>query len=175
MQGTLQPGDVIAVRTSGFGGFAIRLGAALTGKPNLQNHIAIVHHTDAARTLWCIEGRPGGVGWADATRYLASPWTVSNALQPKSPAQRLIVTQGAVALIGTDYDWSAIAADAAADLDLSGLWHPAFGKLAPGHVVCSSLAEWLYLKALLQCPLRRAAREVQPADWTEFFISKGWA
>jgi hypothetical protein len=176
MAGTLQPGDVIAVRTSGFGGFAIRLGAALTGKPNLQNHIAIVHHTDKAGTLWCIEGRPGGVGWADATRYISSPWTVSNSLQAKSPDQRKLVCDGAVALIGKGYDWEAIAADAAADLDLSGIWRPQFGKSVPGHVVCSSLAEWLYMKALLDCPApRHGAREIQPADWTEFFVMKGWA
>lgn len=184
MAGTLQPGDVIAVRTSGFAGWLIRLGAALTGKPNLQNHIAIVHHTDAAGTLWCVEGRPGGVGWADATRYISSPWTVSNSLQAKSPDQRKLVCDGAVALIGKGYDWEAIAADAAADLDLSQLWHPQFHSLArghsrdlvPGHVVCSSLAEWLYMKALLDCPAPgRGAREIQPGDWTEFFVMKGWA
>jgi hypothetical protein len=174
-EGLLQPGDVLAIRTGGFAARMIRFGAALRGKPDLVNHIAIVHHQDAAGTLWCIEGRPGGVGWADAAAYVASPWTISNAMQPKTPQQRQMVCDGAVALIGTAYDWEAIAADAAADLDLSGVWHPRFRQPVPGHVVCSTLALVLYLKALIPCPAAKMAREVQPADWEAFFMLEGWA
>jgi hypothetical protein len=182
LKGTLQPGDVVAVRKTSFAMRMVAFGAALqqllTGrvKPNLANHIAIVHHTDAAGTLWGIEGRPGGVGWVDMTVYVASPWSMSNALQPKSPAQRKMICDGAVALIGKGYDWEAIAADAAADLDLSGLWHASFHGPVPGHFVCSAVSEYLYLKALLGCPDPvPSARDVQPADWTAFFIEKGWA
>ena len=66
----LRPGDLLATRGDGWASTMIRLGAAFRDHPNTINHIAIVHHTDDAGTLWCIEGRPGGVGWKDATAYL---------------------------------------------------------------------------------------------------------
>jgi hypothetical protein len=170
---TPKPGDVIAVRNTGFASAAIRLGAALRGVPNLANHIAVVHHTDAKGTLWVLEGRPGGVGWQDASRYLNSPWSESNVLQSKTDAQRTAVTKGALALIGTPYDWAGIVADGAADLNLSKLWHPAFNKgPLPGHVVCSSLAAYLYDQAGLDCP--KDGRECQPGDWTEFIDTHGY-
>jgi hypothetical protein len=176
-----QPGDVLAVRTNGLAARTIRFGAAFrelltgTSAPNLDNHIAIVHHKDKAGTLWCVEGRPGGVGWRDAKAYLRSPYTVTNVRQPKTADQRKLVCAGALALIGTPYDWEGIAADAAADLDLGTLWHPAFGAEVPGHVVCSSLAEWLYLKARLDCPKQEGAREIQPADWTAFMLANHYS
>jgi len=80
----VQPGDVLAVRGGGLAGKLIRLGAAFRGQPNLDAHIAVVHHTDEHGTVWALEGRPGGVGWRDAKAYLASPWTVTNAGQPKN-------------------------------------------------------------------------------------------
>jgi hypothetical protein len=176
-----QPGDVLAVRTDGLAARTIRFGAALrelltgTSAPNLDNHIAVVHHKDKAGTLWCVEGKPGGVGWRDAKAYLRSPWTVTNVNQPKTTEQRKLVCSGALALIGTPYDWAAITADAAADLDLGALWHPAFGGEVPGHVVCSSLAEWLYLKAGLPCPRQEGAREIQPADWVAFMLENHYS
>jgi len=54
----LRPGTVLVTRSGGFAGTMIRFGAALRGKPNLQNHVAVAHHTDVHGTLWCIEGRP---------------------------------------------------------------------------------------------------------------------
>jgi len=103
----VKPGDLLATHSQGggWGGRLIRLGAALRDQPNLSNHIAIVHHVDASGTLWVLEGRPGGVGWRDATPYMESKMTVCNADQPKSDRQRKIVCDGAVALIGTAYDW----------------------------------------------------------------------
>jgi hypothetical protein len=168
-----QPGDILAVRSPGWGPRIIRFGAAMRElvsnqpEPNLANHIAVVSHTDKAGTLWCLEGRPGGVGWRDSSDYLRSPWTVSNIGQPKTAAQRKTVCDGAVAMIGTPYDWEGIAADAADALDLGALWHPRFGQV-PGHVVCSSLAAWLYGKAGLDKPA--GDREVSPADWLAFII-----
>ena len=169
---TPQPGDILAVRSPGTAARLIRFGAALrelvTGnaEPNMDNHIAVAHHTDKAGTLWCLEGRPGGVGWRDARDYLASPWTVSNVGQPKTDEQRKTVTDGAVAMIGTAYDWEGIAADAALAIGLD--FRPRFGQV-PGHVVCSSLAAWLYGKAGLAKP--DGDREVSPADWLTFIIS----
>lgn len=172
-----QPGDILAVRSPGTAGRLIRFGAAMrelvtnSAEPNLDNHIAVVHHTDKAGTLWCLEGRPGGVGWRDSSDYLKSPWTVSNVGQPKTAAQRKTVCDGAEAMIGTEYDWVGIAADAASALDLGALFHPRFGQV-PGHVVCSSLAAWLYGKAGLDKPA--GDREVSPADWTGWIIQHGY-
>ena len=166
---TVQPGDVLAVRSGGLAGTLIRFGAALRNRPNLSNHIAIVSHYDDNRTLWCIEGRPGGVGWRDARDYLASPWTFTNSRQPKNPGQRALVTRTARAMLGTPYDWAAIAGDGLSDLHL---WDPV-GGVVRGHVVCSALAACAYDKAGLPRPLGDE-RMVQPADWDEWILTEGW-
>lgn len=168
----VHPGDVLLVRSPGWAAKLIRVGAALRGEPELDNHVAVVHHTDEHGILWVLEGRPGGVGWRQASDYLASPYTVSNAAQPKTADQRKTICAGALAMIGTPYDWAGIAADAAAAVDLSALFHPAWdGGKVPGHVVCSSLAAWLYQKAGLAGP---EGREVTPADWLAFILSHGY-
>jgi hypothetical protein len=166
---TVLPGDVLAVRGGGIPAAAIRLGAALRGKPNLSCHIAVVDHADDNGTLWCIEGRPGGVGWRDAKDYLASPWTLTNAAQPKDPAQRALITRTARAMLGTPYDWAAIAGDGLSDLHL---WDPVHGQVR-GHVVCSALAAYAYDKAGLARPARDE-RMVQPADWDTWILTQGW-
>lgn len=167
----VQPGDVLVTRTQhAWSAEMIRLGAALSGKPNLANHVAVVHHWDKAGTLWCIEGRPGGVGWRDARDYLASPWTMSNVHQVKTDAQRKVITDGAVALLGTPYDWAAIIGDGLDDLHL---WDPVHGQVQ-GHAVCSAVAACLYDKAALARPAGDE-RRVQPADWTAWIITQGWA
>lgn len=165
-----QPGDILAVRSTGLAGRLIRFGAAIRDEPNLVNHIAIVHHADAHGTLWCLEGRPGGVGWRDARDYLASRWTVTNIAQPKTGTQRQAVTSGAEALIGTSYDWEAIAADTAQALGVD--WAPTWHGNVPGHVVCSSLAAYLYGRAGLARPA--GSREVTPADWLTFIITNDY-
>lgn len=164
------PGDVLAVRTGGLAATMIRLGAALRGTPNLSNHIAVVHHADASGTLWCIEGRPGGVGWRDAGDYLASPWTLTNAAQPKTPAQRKVITDGAAAILGMAYDWDAILGDGLADLHL---WDPAGGQVR-GHAVCSAVAAFLYDKAQLGRPAG-AQRMVQPSDWDTWILAGNYS
>jgi hypothetical protein len=172
--GAVRPGDLITTRGKGLGSALIRFGAALGDKPNLVNHVAIVHHTDKAGTTWCVEGRPGGVGWRDATAYLASRWTISNADQPKNDRQRKTVCEGAVKMLGTDYDWAAIAADAGDPFGLGGLWQLRWGKAGvPGQVVCSSFAAYLYAKAGLGHP--EGERRVAPADWLALWIQRGWA
>jgi hypothetical protein len=169
----LAPGDVVCVRTNGFIGFLIRVGAALRSRPNLQNHIAIVHHRDEAGTLWGIEGRPGGVGWIDMTAYLQSRWTLSNSAQPKTDAQRSLVCTRMVQLLGVAYDYEAIGKDVADDLGLGYLWHLKENGKVPAHLVCSALAADGYDSAKLLRPVGDV-REVQPADWTEFVVEEPW-
>jgi hypothetical protein len=168
----LQPGDVILVRSGGLAGTMIRLGAALRDAPNLSNHVAVAHHLDAHGTLWCVEGRPGGAGWRDAKAYTGSAWTLDNSAQPKTGLQCAAVCTIMAALVGTPYDWEAIAADAAADLHLDTAWLPAWNGTVPGHVVCSSLAAYAYAKAGLPGPA--ADRTVQPADWDTWILTRGW-
>lgn len=169
----VQPGDVLAIRTGGWQARWIRLGSAIRDQPNLSNHIAVAHHRDAKGTLWVIEGRPGGTGWRDAAAYLTSPGLLTTAAQPKTDVQRRQVTATMEALIGTSYDWDAIIADAATDLGwrLPG-WDPTWKGTVPAQVDCSSLAAWGYAKADLACP--PGARGVQPADWDQFILTRGW-
>ncbi len=172
----VQPGDILATRSPGMGGRLIRFGAAMrelvTGQaePNLQNHVAIVHHQDAHGTLWALEGRPGGVGWRQADDYLASPWTLSNAGQPKTAGQRAAVCKTAEAMIGTAYDWRAIVEDAGAAFGLHGVWAEKAGGQVPGHIVCSSLAAYAYDRAALAAPEPEDYAHVTPSDWVAFII-----
>lgn len=170
-----RPGDLLLTRSEGRGGSLIRLGAALQNKPNLANHVAVVHHVDAAGTMWVIEGRPGGVGWRQADDYLRAKYTMGNPKQPKTEQQRKDICAGAVGMLGTDYDWGAIAQDTAEAFGLDHVWELKWGKdgEVPGQVVCSSMAAWLYKSVGLDHP--PGDREVAPADWTALWIDKGWA
>jgi hypothetical protein len=168
----VQPGDVLVIRTGGLAAAMIRLGAALAGRPNLSNHVAVVHHTDAHGTVWVVEGRPGGAGWRDAGSYLASPWTLANTAQPKTPAQRETVRKIMEAMLGTAYDWDAIVADAGVDLHMDRAWLPDWHGTVPGHVVCSSLAAYAYGKAGLPCP--PGGRTCQPSDWSAWILTRAW-
>jgi hypothetical protein len=177
---TVQPGDVLAVRSPGTAGRLIRFGAAMrelvTGQPepNLQNHIAIMHHVDKAGTLWVLEGRPGGVGWRQADDYLHSPWTLTNAGQPKTAAQRAAVCKTAEAMIGTAYSWQAIVEDAGVAFGLHAVWAQKPGGQVPGHIVCSSLAAFAYDRAGLPAPEPQDYAHVTPADWVAFVIEHGY-
>ena len=164
-----QPGTVLAVRTDGWAGAWIRFGSAIRGKPNISNHIAVVHHTDDSDTTWAIEGRPGGVGWVDATGYLGSPWTLTNQGQLMTLDDGLAVAETCEAMIGTRYDWDAITDDGLADLDL---WHPHLG-VVHGETVCSALAAYAYDKRSLPRP-KGSERLVQPSDWDIWCITRGW-
>lgn len=172
MTAAVQPGDVILARSGGLAAAMIRLGAALRDQSNLSSHVAVVHHADPHGTVWCVEGRPGGVGWRDASAYLVSPWVLTNAGQPKTAGQRAAVCATMQAMLGTAYDWEAIAADAASDLHLDTAWLPGWHGTVPGHVVCSSLAAYAYGKAGLGCPA--GGRTVQPSDWDQFILTRGW-
>ena len=168
------PGDVLAVRSGGLAAIAIRLGAALRGAPNLDNHIAIMHHTDASGVPWCLEGKPGGAGWRDARAYLDSRWTLTNAAQPKTQAQRTGVCKLAESMLGTAYDWEAIADDTAQAFGLPGIWKPGTKGVVPGHVVCSSLAAYAYDRNGLKAPAPGDYRHVTPGNWDEFILTRAW-
>ena len=171
---TLAPGDVVAVRTGGWAARLIRFGQALRGVPNLDNHIVIVHHADAGGTLWGIEGRPGGMGWVNVGHY-ASRYMISNADQPKTDAQRAVVCAEMERMLGTRYDWEAIAEDGVGALGLGRLWHEDWhGQGPPAHVVCSSAASWLYGQVQLARPGRTVDRLTMPGDWTAFDLSREW-
>lgn len=167
-------GDVICVRTgNSFVSRMIRLGAAILDKPNTVNHIVIAHHIDKAGVFWGIEGRPGGVGWVDLRRYIDSVWTVGNGAQPKSSHQRHLIALAAKGLVGTPYDWSAIAEDGMNAISATRLFgSKQWGKQTPGHVVCSSLADWVYEEVGLASP--QPDQTCTPGDWAEFIITKGW-
>lgn len=171
----VKPGDVLAIRAgkNDIPGWWIRFGAAVQNKPNLSNHIAVAHHFDAHGTLWCIEGRPNGVGYVNAANYLKSPLLLTNVDQPKTDAQRAAVCDTMKTLIGTPYDWQAIVVDGFVDLGIKVPgWSPDWTGTVPAHVVCSSLAAYGYAKNGLKCP--KGDREVQPADWDEFILTKAW-
>lgn len=175
----LQPADVVAVRTGGWPARWIRLGSALRGQPNLDNHIVVVDHKDAHGTLWGLEGRPGGVGWVDVSRYFTGPYgayAVSNVYQPKTDAQRLVVCTTMRAMVGTDYDWRAIVEDGAhEDLHLPDPWAEKWNGTVPGHVVCSSLAAYGYHKAKLDEPSTADLAHMEPSDWTQFCLEKHYS
>lgn len=175
----LKPGDVIVVRTPDHGFWdklasrLIRFGAGIEDKPDMENHVAIVHHTDAAGTTWVVEARPGGVGWADIQEY-DNPYTISNAAQEKADSQRQQICDAAAAMLKVGYDWSAIIEDSLQALHMSELWHShqwAGGK-PPAHVVCSSLADYVYHKIGLASP--GEGRFTLPGDWAKFIIEQGW-
>jgi hypothetical protein len=172
-----QPGDIFAVRSPGKAAGLIRFGAAVRElvtdqpEPNLDNHIAVMHHTDKAGTLWVLEGRPGGVGWREANDYLQSPWTVSNVGQPKTAAQRKQICGITESMIGTAYDWAAIAEDGALAFGLKDIWTEKASGPVPAHIVCSSLAAYAYGKAGVPAPPGPGDyRHVSPADWVAFII-----
>lgn len=172
----VQPGDILCTRSGGWTSRLIRLGAALLDRPNTVNHVVIVTHTDDAGTLWGIEGRPGGVGWVAARRFLSAPYTLTNAAQPKTDEQRAQTALAAQSMLGVGYDWLGIAADTALALRLKPLWSQDWHGLGPpAHVVCSSLADWVYEHVGLASPGGlTGTRYTTPADWAAFITERQW-
>ena len=177
-----KPGDVLVVHDGGFWAWVIRLGPWLrnklygTNEPTKWNHVLIVMPPDAKGNAWAIEGRPGGVGWRDleASGYLTSPLTLSNAEQNKTEEQRAAICEVMQAMADrkTGYDWSAIASDIARVL--TPLWgmRNKWGKGVPGHVVCSSAADLAYERVGLDSP--KPDRYCTPWDWATFIVWKEW-
>lgn len=170
----IKPGDVLVINTADLAGELIRFGAAFVGKPNIENHVAVLHHQNPDGTWRAIEARPGGVGWTDATHYLTSHWTLSNVGQPKNDLQRIGVCKIVEQMLGTSYDWEAIAQDALNDLHIPDVWAEQWNNQTPDHVVCSSLATWAYDKMHMPAPTPADPSHCQPADWTEFILANGY-
>ncbi len=183
----LKPGDVVAVDTgNAIGEDLIRLGELLDGTPAPANHVVIVHHRDRAGTLWGIEGRPGGVGFVDMAKYSAGPlakYGNSNGALPRNAMQSEAICQAAMSMLGTPYDWlGGIDGDALTALRMRDLakmldkwwgWPDVCGTaLRPGHVVCSSLAQWVYVRLGMPAPAA-AAELCTPADWWAFNAAIG--
>jgi hypothetical protein len=168
------PGDVLAVRVADVFGEVIRFGAGLIDLPNLSSHIAVLDHQDKNGTWWAIEGRPGGVGWQDATAYLNSPHTITNRNQAKTIPQRNLVCAGMKQALGTGYDDLAIVEDGMRDVGLQitwdDMWKTTPGAPSPAHVVCSSVAVWMYHLAKLLYPANVDMAHVQPGDWDKFIL-----
>lgn len=170
-------GDVLCTRGGGWPGTVIRFGAALVGLPNTHGHVAVFMGPDPDGRDQVIEGRPGGVGYRDAAGYLKDHWTIDNRHQPKTPSQRLAIAAGAKAMLGTPYDWVGIGLDGMRAIHAPQIyqWAAAHGKPSPNHVVCSSLADWLYAHVGLANPGRADFdRTTTPADWVQFITTHAW-
>jgi hypothetical protein len=171
----VQPADVLAVATkTGLSTKLIDIGEILRGKIGLNNHVVVVHHQTNG-VWWGLEGKPGGVGWADLTNYLRDPRTTSNVHQPKELADRSWVVTQAEVMLGRAYDWDAIMTDTLMSLGIHNLfsedWH---GTGVPGHVVCSSFAAYLYSVRKMPRPSGGGGRFIMPADWTDFNLNRRW-
>jgi len=86
-----------------------------------------------------------------------------------------MVVQVVRQMLKVDYDWEAIAQDALVDLGIPQLWLEKWHGTSPAHVVCSSLAAWAYHKAELAAPTQEDMRHIEPANWTQFMLERGWA
>lgn len=168
------PGMVLCVRTNGLAGEMIRFGEMLIGEDDLENHVAVLDHKDSTGRWWAIEGRPGGVGWRDATPYLSSPWTLSNQSQAITDTMRMDICKTMRGLLGVPYDWTAISEDALRDLHLPSVWAENWHGVAPAHVVCSSAAAYAYRHNNLQSPAQTDTAHIQPADWADFIVLNGY-
>ena len=172
------PGMVLAVHTGGMFSDGIRLGSVLIDETAAQNHILGLTHQDAATERWWgIEGRPGGVGWVDATPYLSSILTVSNQRQALLTGQQERVVEALKVALGTPYDWDSIRDEAERDLHLNSLWSDTnnWGPAVPAHVICSSLLAWGYKRADASYPRQTDERHIQPADWVQFINENNYA
>ena len=173
LQAILKPGDVLAVRGTSWEAEMIRVGEEMSGKPGLDSHIAIVHHW-TGDVPWGLEGKPGGVGWADLRAYARDPYTLNNCGQPgRTDAVRAQVAAEAQHMLGTQYDWQAIADDTLRAFHMDDLFSKTIDDVVPGHVVCSSFAAFLYKLYGWDCP-QVPDRDCEPADWAAFMMTHGW-
>lgn len=181
----VQPGDVILVQIrdgswlTKLSAWAIRVGAVLTGQPSDWNHVIVAHHHDEHGVYYGAQGQPGQVAWVPLEPWLADAVTLTNADQPKTVEQRQLICDAVLPLVEVArYDWTAIAADTGIAFDAARHVSPLWGMIdhwgpgVPGHVICSSLADYAYERAGLASPA--ADRFCTPADWSQFIERRQW-
>jgi hypothetical protein len=179
--GKIAVGDVLVTREGPwYVQWLIIIGSRMMNLPAKCNHAIIIHHRDPNTNNWIgIEGRPGGVGWVDVTKQLAHPLTNANNQQPKTEEQRYLIATAAERMLNKPYDWDAIIQDGYWALK----WRAIFGTHhiewkdgeIPGHVVCSSFADWAYEVVGLANPGgTQQTRFTFPAHWDQFMIEEAW-
>jgi hypothetical protein len=172
--GDLQPGDILVVSARSPVMLAltwfVRLFKRGVRKYAHWNHIAVYHHTDDAGIQWAVEAAPGGVAWRKVSELGR---VMTNADQPKTDEQRTIVATGVASMLKLAYDWTAIEADAFAQIASSGVtWSMEWdGARPPVHVICSSLASYWQWQAKLAGP---HSWKTTPMEWAMFVASRGW-
>lgn len=173
---SLRPGTVIVTATVDKGGWWIRLRSKLMGQVDLHNHVAVFTHLDDTGRPRGLEGRPAGFGWANLTRYLDRPDTVTNAAQPLTDDQRTRIVAGAVQMVGIPYDWASILAFALGTARLPFLAREWPDDGLPSHVVCSSAVDFLYEGVGAPNPGGYGhTRRTDPDDWSAWILRSGWA
>lgn len=157
-------GDIAVVRTRGFGAWLIRVGTR-----SKYDHVVIFVDDNGA----IAEAEPGGVRYGHISEYRPH-WTLTNAAQPKTEAQRAAVVAIARAFADRNapYDWAAITADVSNAFDIRDPFVREFlPGVVPARVVCSAMASYAYLKADLAEPTDHGIRECTPADWARFIMA----
>lgn len=173
----LLPGDVVVVE---MGIWIIRvliwIQAVLTGKAKYSKngHVIVVTHRDEEGRLWGIEGRPGGIGWAELDKR-AGKYGISTVDQPKSDEQRAKIVDTMKSLLGTRYDYGAYLVIALRTIGISPRWTDYNGKDVPVHYICSAVADYVYEDVGLANPGGiEITRFTTPAEWAVFIDTKGW-
>lgn len=173
----LEIGDVMVVRSNYRFSWAVRLAAWLRHRSAKVDHVLVVHHRDAAGTLWGIQGQPGGVGYVEIERYRGNHYANANVEQPKNEYQRQRIAELSEGMLGTPYDWAGIILDGMEAIGAQELWRSRDWKtgLVPAHVVCSSFADYLYEVVELANPGGdKATRGITPGHWDDFIINREW-
>jgi hypothetical protein len=173
----LKPGDVVVTE---MGIWIVRvliwIQAVLTGKAKYAKggHVIVVTHRDEQGRLWGIEGRPGGIGWAELDKRNGQ-WGLANAEQPKDAAQRSKIVETMKTLLGTKYDYDAYLQIALSTVGINTDWTDFRGEDVPVHFICSAVADYVYEDVGLANPGgMKVTRLTTPALWAQFIEEKEW-
>jgi hypothetical protein len=173
----LKPGDVVIVE---MGIWIIRwliiIQAFLTGKAKYKQsgHVIVMTHVDSEGRVWGIEGRPGGIGWADMTKRNGK-WGLANVDQPKDLVQRSKIVETMKTLLGTKYDYDAYLQIALNTVGINTNWTDFNGDDVPSHFICSAVADYVYEDVGLVNPGgMKITRLTTPAEWGEFIEKREW-
>jgi hypothetical protein len=173
----LKPGDVVIVE---MGIWIIRaliwIQALLTGKAKYRQsgHVIVVTHRDEQSRLWGIEGRPGGIGWANLDKRNGK-WGLANVDQPKDAAQRSKIVETMKDLLGTKYDYGAYVQIALNTVGINTNWTDFRGNDVPSHFICSAIADYVYEDVGLANPGGMTiTRLTTPAEWAQFMDKREW-